>query len=260
MELTYASYLRLDDLLDLQEQRSEPAEHDELLFIVVHQASELWLKQLLAELDKIGGDLSDNHLFRVISSFRRANRIVRVLIDQLDVLETMTPLSFHRFRDRLDTSSGFQSMQFRQLEFLLGLKRADILDHYPVDLAGRDDAERRLREPSIPDHFYDFLEQRGVEIPVDVRARDVTRPNVADERVQAGLFDLYRFDGSYTMLFEVMIDLDAALQEWRYRHIKIVERTIGDKMGTGGSLGVEFLKRSLFSRAFPDLWAIRARF
>lgn len=260
VELTYSGYLHLDTLLGLQQPLSEPAEHDELLFIIVHQTSELWLKQLLAEIDKIGADLSDNHLFRVISALGRTGRIFDVLIDQLHVLESMTPLSFHRFRDRLDSSSGFQSMQFRELEFALGMKRPDILDHYPPDLPGRAEAERRLHQPSLPDHFYEFLAHRGVAIPDDLRARDVTLPHIPDERVQAGLFELYRNHGSYNMLFEMLINLDASLQEWRYRHIKMVERTIGVKMGTGGSLGVPFLQETLFRQAFPDLWAIRSHF
>ncbi|MCB0994332.1 MAG: hypothetical protein KDB21_04520 [Acidimicrobiales bacterium] len=258
--LDYPTYLRLGELLSLQQPRSSPAEHDELLFIVMHQTSELWFRELLHELDKANDDLSANHLFRVISTFRRCHSIMRVLIHQLDVLETMTPLSFQRFRDRLETSSGFQSMQFRELEFLLGYKRDGILDHYPRDLFGWEAANRRLHEPSVPDHLYDFLQARGVDIPDDLRARAVTEPHVADERVQDGVFDLYVTGGEYRILFELMCDFDASLQEWRYRHVKIVERTIGAKMGTGGSLGVAFLKESLFRSVFPDLWAIRHRF
>ena len=258
--LTYASYLRLPDLLTLQQPRTEPAEHDETLFIVIHQVSELWFAVLLHELDKVKRDLSTNHLFRVMSSLKRCVRTLSVLVDQLDVLETMTPLSFNRFRDRLDTSSGFQSMQFRELEFVLGLKNADTLRHYPEAMFGRDRAERRLGEPTVQDCFYEFLAQRGVDVPAPLLERDVAEPHIADETVQAGIDDLYRSDGSYVMLFELMVDFDAELQEWRYRHVKLVERTIGNKQGTGGSLGVEFLKATLFRPVFPDLWAIRHRF
>jgi len=258
--LTYASYLHLSELLALQQPRSEPAEHDETLFIVIHQVSELWFAVLLQELDKVKRDLSDNHLFRVMSSLKRCRRTLAVLVDQLDVLETMTPLSFNRFRDRLDTSSGFQSMQFRELEFVLGLKDPATLDHYPVGLFGRDRAERRLDEPSVQDCLYDFLEQRGVEIPSELRARPVTEAHIPHEAIQAGIDSLYRSDGSYVMLFELMVDFDAELQQWRYRHVKLVERTIGNKQGTGGSLGVEYLKSTLFRPVFPDLWAIRHRF
>lgn len=259
-ELNYATYLHLDQLLELQEPRSVPEEHDELLFITIHQASELWFKTLLHEIDKMKADLSADHLFRVISSFRRCGAIMRVLIDQFTVLETMTPLSFLRFRDRLDSSSGFQSMQFRQLEHALGRKHPGIYSHYPDDLPGRAEAERRLHEASLPDCFYDFLEHRGVTIPAELRDRPDTEGTVANEFVQDGIAELYRSDGRYVILFELMIDLDEALQEWRYRHFKIVERTIGDKHGTGGSLGVEFLKPTIFERVFPDLWAIRRQF
>ncbi len=259
-ELNYATYLRLDELLALQRPRSEPEEHDELLFITIHQASELWFKVLLHELDKIKSDLSDNHLFRVISSFRRCVAIVRVLIDQFTALETMTPLSFLRFRDRLESSSGFQSMQFRELEHTLGRKHAGIYRHYPEDLPGRAAAERRLSERSLVDHFYDFLEQRGVEIPAEVRDRPPTAGTEPNETVQDGIARLYRSEGSYVVLFELMIDFDEILQEWRYRHYKIVERTIGDKVGTGGSLGVKFLRPTIFEQVFPDLWAIRRQF
>jgi tryptophan 2,3-dioxygenase len=258
-EVTYASYLHLDQLLTLQEPRSDPPEHDELLFITIHQASELWFKTLLHELDKIKSDLSDNHLFRVISSFRRCVAIMGVVIDQFTVLETMTPLSFLRFRDRLDSSSGFQSMQFRELEAVLGTKRTAVFEHYPEDLFGREAAMERMRERSLPEHFLDFLELRGVAVPADARPApgESYQPNAA---IQAALAEMYRSDGQYVILFDLMVDFDAALQEWRYRHVKLVERTIGDKAGTGGSLGVDFLKRSLFGRAFPDLWEMRRAF
>lgn len=260
MELNYATYLRLDELLALQQEKSDPPEHDEMLFIVVHQASELWFLQLLHELEKICVDLSENHLFRVISSFRRSTSIVQVVTSHLDILDTMTPMSFLKFRDRLDSSSGFQSMQFREVEFKLGMKRPDLFEHYPDDLPGLDRARARLRERSVPDHFYDFLAHRGVSIPPAVLDRPVEAAHEPNEEVQEAIFELYRADGQYRILFELMVDFDAALQQWRYRHIKTVERTIGNREGTGGSLGVRFLQQGLFRQAFPDLWAIRHRF
>lgn len=260
VELNYATYLHLDELLDLQEPRSSPEEHDELLFITIHQASELWFKVLLHELDKIKADFSGNHVFRVISSFRRCVAILRVLIEQFTVLETMTPLSFLRFRDRLDSSSGFQSMQFRELEHTLGRKEAGIYDHYPTDLPGRDAAERRFHERTLQDHFREFLALRGVPVPAETLDETPTASHQPDADVQHGIAELYRSEGQYVILFELMIDFDETLQEWRYRHFKIVERTIGDKKGTGGSLGVGFLKPTIFEQAFPDLWAIRRQF
>lgn len=259
MTVNYATYLHLDGLLTLQEPRTDPPEHDELLFITIHQISELWFQQLLHELDKVKGDLSAGETFAAAATFTRVRRILRSLVDQMDVLETMTPTSFLAFRDRLDQASGFQSMQFRELEFVLGLKRPGMLDHYPDDLPGIDGARRRLQQPSLIDHLYDYLETRGATIPHEVRARPADAPNEANEAVQEAMLWCYLDDDEVRILFELMTDIDEILQEWRYRHVKVVERTIGNKPGTGGSLGVEFLKKSLFVQVFPDLWAIRHR-
>ena len=259
MELTYAQYLRLDELLNLQEPRSSPKEHDEMLFIVIHQVYELWFRLLLHESDKIGRDFSSGDLFGGIATFKRVRMILKTLVGQIDILETMTPMSFLAFRDRLETASGFQSAQFRELEFLLGLKRADMLRYQPPGSAARARLEARLRDRSLVDRFYDFLETRGVAIPAALRSRDVARPNGPDPDVQEALLRLYRTQPDVAILLELMTDFDEGLQEWRYRHVKMVERTIGNQRGTGGSPGVEFLKASLFQPVFPDLWAIRSR-
>ena len=257
MTLDYAGYLQLDQLLRLQRPLSEPEQHDELLFIIIHQTFELWFKLLLHEFDKVKCDFSSNDLFGAIHTFKRVRTVMKTLVGQLDILETMTPMSFTAFRDRLESSSGFQSTQFRELEFVLGYKRPELVrSHDPANPATAA-LQRRLRERSVVDHFYDFLEQQGVAIPAALRERDPELPSVADAQVQAGLLHLYRTRGDCTVLFEVMTDFDEGLQEWRYRHVKVVERTIGSKQGTGGSPGVEFLKRSLFKPVFPDLWAIR---
>lgn len=259
MTMNYSSYLHLEELLTLQEPRTEPPEHDELLFITIHQISELWFQQLLHELDKARIDLSGGQTFAAAATFTRIRRILRSLVGQMDVLETMTPTSFLAFRDRLDKASGFQSMQFRELEFVLGLKRPGMLDHYPDDLPGIAAARRRLDEPTLIDHFYDYLETRGATIPDEVRDRPTDAPNEPNEDVQEAMLWCYLVDDEVRILFELMTDIDEIFQEWRYRHVKVVERTIGNKPGTGGSLGVEFLKRSLFVQVFPDLWAIRHR-
>jgi tryptophan 2,3-dioxygenase len=255
--LTYASYLELEKLLNLQKPRSTPAEHDEMLFIVIHQSYELWFKQMLHEFDKINLDFSAGKLFDAIHSFKRSRTIMKTLVGQLDILETMTPSSFSSFRDRLDTASGFQSIQFRELEFLLGYKRASTLSYVKPEMPGYERLQRRLQERTVIDHFYDFLEKRGARIPPELGKRDLTQPNQPNEQVQAEILRLYRESPETSILFELMTDFDEGLQEWRYRHIKLVERTIGAKKGTGGSLGVPFLKESLFNPVFPDLWAIR---
>ena len=260
MELTYGSYLKLDRLLELQQPRSRPPEHDEALFIVIHQTYELWFKLLLHEFGKINEDLSANRLFQAIATFKRVRTVMKTLVQQLDILETMTPNSFSAFRDRLDTASGFQSTQFRELEFLLGYKRAETMKYYRPDFPGYAALVRRLDERSVIDHFHDFLVQRGAVIPQEVRQRDVRMPSEPSREVQEEILRIYREQPEVEILIELMTDFDEGWQEWRYRHIKLVERTIGNKHGTGGSLGVEFLKRTLFKPLFPDLWAIRHRF
>jgi len=255
--MDYASYLEIERLLALQHPRSDPEEHDELLFIVIHQVYELWFKVLLHELDKIKRDFSSDDLFGAIHTFKRARTILKTLVGQLDILETMTPLSFSAFRSRLETASGFQSLQFRELEFVLGYKRSEMLRHVDPGWPGFDRVQRRLGQPSLVDHFYDFLAQRGVAIPHELRDRPATEATRPDETVQRGLLDMYRRAPDVAILLELMTDFDEGLQEWRYRHVKIAERTIGGKPGTGGSMGVEFLKQALFRPVFPDLWAIR---
>ena len=259
MTLTYSSYLSLPGLLELQRPRSEPPEHDEMLFIVIHQVFELWFKLLLHETDKVGRDFTGNDLYGAIATWKRMRTILKTLVGQLDILETMTPMSFSSFRDRLDTASGFQSFQFREMEFALGYKRAQVTGAIPDREGQRLAAERRLGQPSVVDHFYQFLAQRGLTIPSDLVAKDVTAPTQASDALQDELFRAYQEQPELVILFELMTDFDEGLQEWRYRHIKLVERTIGAKKGTGGSPGVEFLKQSLWKPLFPDLWAIRHR-
>lgn len=257
MSLTYSSYLRLEELLGLQQPRSAPAEHDEMLFIVIHQVYELWFKELLHEFERVKACFSGGDLFGAIHTFKRSRTIMKTLVGQLDILETMTPMSFASFRDRLETASGFQSVQFRELEFMLGMKRAESLKYYQSIPGAVRRLQQRLDERSVYDHFYDFLEEKGVLIPDEVRSRDRAAGAIANESVQKGILELYKGHPESAILFELMTDYDEGQQEWRYRHVKVVERTIGNKQGTGGSLGVEFLKKSLFLPVFPDLWAIR---
>jgi len=255
--LTYANYLDLEKLLTLQKPRSSPAEHDEMLFIIIHQTYELWFKQLLHEFEKVKKDFSAGDLFGAIHSFKRTRTIMKTLVGQIDILETMTPSSFSSFRDRLETASGFQSVQFRELEFLLGYKRESTMKYVKPDFPGADRLQQRLNERTVVDHFYDFLEARRAKIPAELKNRDLTKANEPNEEVQKEILKLYKSSPEVSILFELMTDFDEGLQEWRYRHIKLVERTIGAKKGTGGSPGVPFLKESLFKPIFHDLWAIR---
>jgi len=252
--VTYASYLRLDELLALQHPGSE---HDETLFIVIHQVYELWFKEMLHELDYLQGLLRANDRARALHTFKRILTILKVLVAQIDILETMTPLEFHSFRDRLESSSGFQSFQFRALEFALGKKSREAIARYPEGGAHRRHLEARYAQPGLWDAFLACLAQNGYAVPRALLERDPTQPIEASPELQRALIDVYRRDSGLAQLCERLIDLDEGFQEWRYRHVKMVERTIGTKRGTGGSAGAEYLRTTLHQPAFPDLWAIR---
>lgn len=256
--LTYGSYLRLDELLRLQTPVSDGPEHDEMLFIIIHQVYELWFREILHELDHLQGLLAADDAPRAQHTLKRILTILKVLVSQVDVLETMTPLEFLTFRDRLESGSGFQSFQFRALEFALGYKRRGAVDHYPEGSEARRILEDRFTRPTLWDAFLAFLDRNGYRLPESALQRDVTRPIEPSPEVQRVLIDIYRNDPLLTGLCERLVDLDEGVQEWRYRHVKMVERTIGTKPGTGGSSGAEYLKSTLFRPLFPDLWAIRS--
>jgi tryptophan 2,3-dioxygenase len=261
MPYTYTSYLRLDELLGLQTPASWEApggeEHDEMLFIVIHQVYELWFKQVLHEVDLLHRSLDGNDRPLALSTLKRILTIFKTLVAQVDVLETMTPVSFLSFRYRLDSSSGFQSVQFRELEAALGARRLGMAGHIPEGSPERERVERRLHEPSLYSSFLRVLVLNGYEVPQDVLERDAAEPPAEDARVQEILVRIYRSDPENRDVCERLVDLDEGLQVWRYRHVKMVQRTIGMKTGTGGSAGVEYLKDTLFKPLFPDLWAIR---
>ena len=257
MPLTYSSYLKIDELLSLQQPRSEGPEHDETLFIIIHQVYELWFKEVLHELDYLQTNLLDNNTPPALHTLKRILTILKTMVAQIDILETMTPLDFLSFRDRLESGSGFQSAQFRELEFVLGVKSRKMLEHHPAGSAGRERLERRFAEPTLWDAFMRYLADNGWSIPDDVLNRDVTQPIEPSAKVQETLIDVYRKDRGTTQICERLVDFDEGLQEWRYRHVKMVQRTIGTKRGTGGSAGAEYLQTTLFKPVFPDLWAIR---
>ena len=253
--INYQRLAMLSELLSLQRPISDPPEHDEMLFIIVHQVHELWFKALLHELDRAGELLMAGDEARTAATLKRVRAIMKVLVGQLDILETMTPVEFESFRDRLDTASGFQSAQFRELEFALGMKRAAVLEAFP-DPGERSRLERRLAEPSLWDAFLRFLVHQGYEVPERVLARDLTEPVTPDPEIQRVLAEAYRADPALVNLCECLVDLDEGFQEWRYRHLKMTERTIGNKPGTGDSAGVAYLATTL-KPAFPDLWEMR---
>jgi tryptophan 2,3-dioxygenase len=260
MPLTYHSYLKIDELLKLQEFRS-PEEHDEMLFIVIHQAYELWFKQILHELDHISRIMEQQQEIQTaFHSMKRVLTILKVLVHQVDILETMTPLEFLSFRDYLESASGFQSYQWRELEFKLGLKSEIHLLRFPDGSEIRQKMKERYDAPSLWHTFMVFLKLTGYNIPAEVLNRQAALSTERSEAVQLVLQDIYKNDATLSQFCELLVDLDEGIQEWRYRHVKMVERTIGYKQGTGGSSGVEYLKQSLFTPLFPDLWEIRSSF
>ncbi len=260
MELTYNSYLQINELTSLQKVKSEPPEHDEMLFIIIHQVYELWFKQILHELDFLMSRLENNLLTNAQKTLKRINTILKVLVHQLDILETMTPLEFLSFRNYLESASGFQSHQFRELEFALGMKNPSIMNRFEVGSSERLRLERRYNSPTLWDYFLKYLQANSHDIPYEILNRDFTKVAESSKRVQAILVDIYRNSPIITQFCELMVDFDEGLQEWRYRHVKMVERTIGEKSGTGRSPGVSYLQATLFKPCFPDLWAIRTEF
>ena len=257
MSVTYSSYLKIDELLSLQQPLSDGPEHDEMLFIVIHQVYELWFKELLHEIDFLMSTLRGGDVARAQHTLKRVLTILKVLVHQIDILETMTPLEFLSFRERLESGSGFQSFQFRELEFLLGWKRPEALTRYEKGSDARARLERRLAEPTLWDAFLRYLVARGHAVPADALGRDVTKPVTASPALHPLLLSLYRSDGEARSVCERLVDLDEGLMEWRYRHVKMVERTIGTRRGTGGSAGAGYLKTTLDHPLFPDLWQIR---
>ena len=257
--VTYGSYLRVDELLALQQPRSAGPEHDEMLFIVIHQVYELWFKQLLHEFDRVTQLLTADDTHRAQHTLKRILTILKVMVAQLDILETMTPLEFLSFRARLEAASGFQSDQFRQLEFVLGAKSEKAVARFPEGSRARAALERRHAEPTLWDAFLRYLAREGYAVPAAHLTRDVAAPVEPSAAIQEILVTVYRRDAKNAELCERLVDLDEGVQEWRYRHVKMVERTIGTRMGTGGSSGAEYLRNTVGRSLFPDLWEIRAQ-
>ena len=252
--LTYGSYLKVDQLTALQELESDPPRHDELLFIIIHQVYELWFKQLLHELDAIVGKLAAADPLGATRLLRRCIEIERVLIQQVLVLETMSPNDFLTFRDHLMPASGFQSAQFRCLEALCGVRNPAALEQFAAGTPARRALEQRLAAPTLTKVLYDLLRKRGFDLPEagdevarERRVRELARIYQTPE----AFYDLY-------MLAEALVEFDELFTLWRLHHVQMVERMIGSKPGTGGSAGVAYLKTTLDRKFFPELWELRS--
>lgn len=249
-ELSYGAYLRVPELLSLQSLLSDPAAHDELLFIVVHQAYELWFKQILFELESVRELLFAGDTHGARHYVERVHTIERVLIEQISVIETMSPQDFMEFRHNLAPASGFQSVQFREVEFLSGLKEPELLEHLAETDEERARLERRLAEPTLWDGFRALMESNGFPMPPDDEAarRDGLLAMMRDKERRAEVF--------YTA--ESLMTHDELFTQWRMHHVLMVERQIGAKTGTGGSTGARYLRSTLHKRFYPELWDVRS--
>ena len=256
--LSYNSYLAIDELLGLQRPLSEGPEHDEMLFIIIHQTYELWFKQLIHEFTAAQQSLEDGDTHRSLAILGRIRTILKVCVTQIDILETMTPLQFNAFRGYLASSSGFQSAQFRKVEAILGRRDSRMTGHLPPK--DQQEIAAITSRKSLWDSTLAYLNHRGHGIPNHILNRDVKTHYESNEEIQEILLAVHKHDPESAMVCERLVDIDEGLQEWRYRHVKMVERTIGSKIGTGGSSGVEYLASTLFAPVFADLWKIRSRF
>jgi tryptophan 2,3-dioxygenase len=245
--LSYNKYLRVQDLINLQDCLSDPAHHDELLFITVHQAYELWFKQILHEIDAAIQFMEEDRVPAATRAVKRVVEIEKLLVNQIHILESMTPISFLAFRDQLNPASGFQSMQFREIEFSSGLKDKNILREFSSDEFAHERLQTRMARPSLAEAFYRVLERRGLD------AKDY------EERTRAALEVLTHFEERYEefQLAESLLEHDEYFSLWRSHHIKMVERMVGAKRGTGGSEGIGYLKTTLDKKFFPELWEAR---
>ncbi len=266
--VTYQSYLKVDELLQLQQPLSDGPEHDELLFITIHQVYELWFQQILHEMQALQLSLEQGDTHRSLALISRVRTIMKTCVAQVDVLETMTPIQFKSFRARLSSASGFQSAQFRELEAVLGRRdRAGsdakegsgmkMAEHLQPGSRGRERTEAAMARPSLWDSALRYFASRGHAIPAEALERDVTTPWEGAEGLEQALVQMYHSDPEARMVAEALVDVDEGLAEWRYRHVMMVHRTIGKKPGTGGSSGVDYLRSTLFHPAFAELWAIR---
>lgn len=258
--LSYNKYLRVPDLISLQDCLSGPEHHDELLFITVHQAYELWFKQILHELDAALVMMREDRIAAAARTMSRVVEIEKLLVNQIHILESMTPISFLGFREKLNPASGFQSMQFREIEFTSGHKIEGILNEFRDDAFASDRLQRRFDAPSLSDEFFALLRRRGLDAPAnDLLLPETERKKLYGKRTRAVLEILTHFEERYEefQLAEALLEHDEYFSLWRSHHIKMVERMVGAKRGTGGSEGIGYLRTTLDKKFFGELWEAR---
>lgn len=246
-KLSYNEYLKVPELIKLQKTLSEPTSHDELLFIIIHQTYELWFKQVLHEVDATLEWINQNRIFRANHSLKAVLAIEKIMVSQIHILETMAPIGFLEFRDKLNPASGFQSMQFRELEFSSGAKDEKILNFFEFDEFAHKRLTKRFNSPSLADTFWELLKRRGFAV------------DTKEERVQSivEILESTEKNPEIYILQDLLIEHDELISMWRSHHILMVERMLGSKRGTGGSAGVDYLKTTLSKRFYPELWEAR---
>ncbi|MCA9053655.1 MAG: hypothetical protein KDA75_07445 [Planctomycetaceae bacterium] len=254
--LTYGAYLKINELLALQQPQSSPAHHDEMLFIVIHQAYELWFKLILHEMEEAIHYMNEGRILRALHFVRRIVEVMKLLVAQIHILETMTPVEFLGFRDKLNPASGFQSVQFREVEYLGGLKN----DTYVQAFQGQPELQERLRkrlaQPGLRETYYDLLARLGFEAPAELELNDQTQKS----KIMSSLVEIYQRPEDHLELYllsEALVEFDLQLGLWREHHVRVVERSIGYKRGTGGSKGVAYLESTVGKKCFPHLWEVR---
>lgn len=258
--LSYNKYLRVPDLIQLQNCLSDPAHHDEMLFITIHQSYELWFKQILHEIDAAIQFLNSDRPIMATRAMQRVASIEQVLVQQIHILETMTPISFLGFRDQLNPASGFQSMQFREIEMSSGLKDAAILNNFRDDSFAYERLEKRFNGETLTDALYSFLRRRGHDAPQDdPQTGEQERLKAYGRRTRVILEILTHFEARHDeyQLIDALITHDEYFSLWRFHHVKMVERMVGTKKGTGGSEGVGYLRKTLDKKFYPEMWEAR---
>lgn len=258
--LSYNKYLRVADLIGLQDCLSDPVHHDELLFITVHQTYELWFKQILHEIDAAIALMNEDRLAAAARAMKRTVEIEKLLVNQIHILETMTPINFLGFRDQLNPASGFQSMQFREIEFSSGLQHENLLNEFREDEFAYERLQRRFSSASLSDAFYSSISRRGLDAPANEDSLDEAEAKKRyGKRTRAALEILTHFEdrNEEFQLAEALLEHDEYFSLWRSHHIKMVERMVGTKRGTGGSEGVGYLRTTLDKKFFPELWEAR---
>ncbi len=259
-ELNYGSYLKVPELLSLQKTIAVPDHHDEMFFIIIHQASELWFKEILHETNILVQSFQEKNIPRSLKVLRRITAIMDVLVRQINLLSTLTPVEFAGFRDHLRPASGFQSQQFRMIEFTYGIRDQYFLQFFKKDPSTHQSLSQVMQRPSVYDEFLRLLNASGFSLPNEVLQRDYSQPYQSHASVIEVLKQLYqKTDTHYqwTLLFENMVDFDEKFVAWRHIHMIVVERTIGFKKGTGGSAGFKFLEARANNKCFPELWDVR---